>query len=143
MSGYTFTAGYGQTVQATVRAISNAGVLGAPSAASSGTVVLDPAGDQDGDGTSNAAEEIAGTNPLSGASVFKIIAAARPDASTVQLTWSSAPGIQYEVLATTGLALPFSNISGPTAIPATGAATNYTDNAAGGRKFYKIRVVAP
>ena len=143
VSGYTFTASYGQTVQATVRAISNAGVLGAASAASSGTVVLDPAGDRDGDGVSNASEEIAGTDPLSSGSVFKITGIVRPAAGSVQITWTSVPGIQYEVLATTSIGIAFSAISGPTPIPAAGATTSYTDTTSAGRKFYRIRVVTP
>ncbi len=141
VSGYTFTANYGQTVRATVRAISNAGVLGAASAASSGTAVLDPAGDQDGDGVSNASEEIAGTDPLSSGSVFKITGIVRPTAGSVQITWTSVPGIHYEVLATASIGIAFSTISGPTPIPAAGATTNYTDIAGGGQKYYRVRVV--
>ena len=56
--------------------------------------------------------------------------------------WSSVPGRQYEVLATSGVAQTFGNISGATPIPAAGATTSYTDiGATGGAKFYKVRIV--
>ena len=67
----------------------------------------------------------------------------RPAAGSVQITWTSVPGIQYEVLATTSIGIAFSAISGPTPIPAAGATTSYTDTTSAGRKFYRIRVVTP
>ena len=139
----TVTAAFGQTLYALVRAINNAGIESATASSSAGgTIALDPAGDQDGDGQRNDSEDFAGTSPLDGASLFKIVQAARLSASSVQLTWSSVPGKQYEVLATGSLAQTFLNISGATPIPAAGATTTYTDGSAtGGTKFYKVRVL--
>ena len=139
----TVTAAFGQTLYATVKAVNNAGIEStAASSSAGGTIALDPAGDQDGDGQRNDSEDLAGTSPLDSAALFKIVQTTRLSASSVQLTWSSVAGKQYEVLATGNLAQAFVNISGVTPLPATGATTNYTDNAAtGAAKFYKVRVV--
>ena len=139
----TVTAAFGQTLYATVKAVNNAGIQSvAASASSGGTIALDPAGDQDGDGQRNDSEDLAGTSPLDSASLFKITQTTRLSASSVQLMWSSVPGRQYEVLAASGVAQTFVNISGATPIPAAGATTSYTDTGAtGAAKFYKVRVV--
>ena len=55
---------FNATLYAEVAAVNNAGVTGAFSPASAGVILLDPNGDYDGDGMSNLAEDIAGTNPL-------------------------------------------------------------------------------
>ncbi len=139
----TVTAAFGQTLYATVKAVNNAGIEStAASSSAGGSIALDPAGDQDGDGQRNDSEDLAGTSPLDSASLFKIVQTMRLSASSVQLTWSSVPGKQYEVLATNNLALAFVNISGVTPLPAAGATTTYTDTGAtGAAKFYKVRVV--
>ena len=139
----TVTAAFGQTLYATVKAVNNAGIESAAASSSAGgTIALDPAGDQDGDGQRNDSEDLAGTSPLDSASLFKIVQTTRLSASSVQLTWSSVPGRQYEVLAASGVAQTFGNISGATPIPAAGATTSYTDiGATGGAKFYKVRIV--
>ncbi len=139
----TVTAAFGQTLFAKVTAISNAGIAsGTASSSSGGTLVLDPAGDQDGDGQRNDSEDIAATDPLDPASHFKIVQTTRLSASSVRVTWSSVPGRQYEVLAAGDLAQLFLNISGASPIPSGGATTEYTDNSAtGGARFYKVRVV--
>jgi hypothetical protein len=144
VTSFLFTGAIGQTVQATVRAINNAGIKGAASAASGGTILLSATGDQDGDGMSNGSEDTAGTSPLDHASVFRVTEITRLSPTAVQLTWSSVPGINYEVLATPDLASPFVNISGPTPIPSAGTVTTWPDTAAGGqKKYYQVRVLAP
>lgn len=143
VTGYTFTGTVGQTLQATIRSINNAGIKSAPSAAGSSTMLLSASGDQDGDGTTNENEQTAGTDPLSATSVFKITGVARLSANSYRVQWNSVPGIQYEVLASPDLLQPFINVSGPTAIPATGTTTSYVDPSSGMRRFYKVRVVAP
>ena len=137
------TAAFGQTLYAMVKAVNNAGIEStAASASGGGTIALDPAGDQDGDGQRNDSEDLAGTSPLDSASLFKITQTTRLSASSVQLMWSSVPGRQYEVLAASGVAQTFVNISGVTPLPAAGATTSYTDTGAtGAAKFYKVRVV--
>ncbi|HEY1787000.1 MAG TPA: hypothetical protein VGJ73_02535, partial [Verrucomicrobiae bacterium] len=62
--------------------------------------------------------------------------------SNETILWSSTPGNNYEVLATTNLAQPFTPVSG--IITATGLSTSYTDlsnSPPAGQKFYKIEVV--
>jgi hypothetical protein len=144
VTSYTFTGAIGQTVHATIRAINNAGIKGSPTSASSDARLLSVAGDEDGDGMSNGSEETAGTDPLDGVSVFRITRISPQSATAVRLEWSSVAGIRYEVRATSDLAVPFTNVSGPTPITAVGSTTSWTDTAAGDdRKFYQVRVVQP
>jgi hypothetical protein len=133
----TAVGSYGQTLYAKVSAINNAGVEGAFSPVSSGVLVLDPAADSDGDGQSNAAEVLAGTNPLDPGSVLRILSATL---SPLQLTWSSVSGKTYTVMATPSLASNFTALSG--VIQATAATANYTDTlATNPAKFYRVKLV--
>ena len=140
--GYTVTAAEGQTVAISVQAVNpnDPAQAGPVSAVSSSIALLAAAGDDDGDGQSNAAEHSAGMSPLSNASVFKITSATRPTATSVTVTWASAGGKNYEVWATTDLGIPFVKISGSGPVPSAGSSTSYTDASAGGSaKFYQVR----
>jgi hypothetical protein len=53
--------------------------------------------------------------------------------------WDSAPGLTYQVLATTNLALPFHSISGN--IPSQGTTSSYYDPNPAPQKFYEIEMV--
>ena len=144
VTSHTFNGNLGQTVQASVRAINSAGIAGSASPASSSTILLSASGDQDGDGATNASEDLAGTSPLDGSSVLRVTQIDRPAANSVEITWSSVPGIRYEVLAAPDLSQAFANISGPTPITAVVSSTTYTDtSAAPPRRFYSVRVVTP
>ncbi|HEY3762892.1 MAG TPA: alpha-amylase family glycosyl hydrolase [Verrucomicrobiae bacterium] len=55
------------------------------------------------------------------------------------LLWNSAPGVNYEVLATTNLAEPFEPVSG--IIPSQGSTTEFLDNNPTTQKFYEIEVM--
>jgi len=58
------------------------------------------------------------------------------------ITWSSTPGNNYRVLATTNLSAPFAPVSG--VITATGLSTSYVDisnSPPASQKFYRIEVV--
>ena len=55
------------------------------------------------------------------------------------VVWDSAPGLNYEVLATTNLAEPFQPISG--VIPGSGTSTYFYDPNPANQKFYQIQVV--
>ena len=135
----TITGSFGQTLYATVRAINNAGIEGAVTSSAGGTKLLDPAADEDGDGMANAAEDSAGSNPIDATSIFKITAVSRVDASSVQVTFTSAAGIRYIIESSANLNSGFSALSGT--ITASGATTTYTDtNAGGARKFYRVKV---
>lgn len=140
VTNYTFISSIGQTLQATVKAINNAGIKGAATPASGAVTLLDGAADQDGDGMSNASEDVAGTDPFNAADVFKIGQTTRLDANRVQIVWSSVAGVTYEVWSTPDLTAGFGPISGP--IVATGTTTSFTDtNAPTLPRYYKVRVV--
>ena len=83
------------TLYAEVSALNNASIEGALSGSSAGTILLDPNGDYDRDGMSNAKEDIAGTNPLDANSVLRIVNLS--NAASV-LTWTSVSGRNYQVL---------------------------------------------
>lgn len=130
----------GQTLYARVDAVNNAGIEGAVSAASVGVPVLDPNGDADGDGMSNAAEDAAGTNPFDAVSVFRVLNIARsPDGTLRQLTWSSVAGKNYLVEYSPTLA-PGSFTALSPVITATGATTSYSDQTSASKGFYRVRV---
>ena len=150
-TSYQFTGTPGQTHYATLIAVSAAGVnstsgssdSGAPNPASATTpvILLAAAADQDADGMTNEAEQIAGTNPLSQASALRITSSSRPTGSSFVVTWSSVSGKTYRVQASNTLAAgSFADISGD--IVATGASSSFTDTGATGTwKFYQVRVL--
>ncbi len=146
VTSYTVNASnlpFGQRLYATIIAVNNAGVLGGSSAASTGTIVVDPAADDDGDGESNAAEDLAGTDLFSANSVLRVVSATRETpGGAVTVTWASVPSRSYVVQAATDLTQGFTDLSG--ILPASaGATTSYTDaGTAGGKKFYRVRVAA-
>ena len=130
------TNAYGTTLYAQVSAINNAAVEGAFSAGSAGTVLLDPAGDQDHDGMSNAAEDLAGTNPLDPNSVLQILSLG----SGNLVTWSAVPGKTYRVFAVSDLAASFTQLSGVvTAVTAT--ATYLDAPPTNAHRFYRVNVL--
>ena len=131
----------GQTLYAWIDAVNNAGVEGALGAASAATPVLDPNGDADGDGQTNAAEDLAGTNPLDASSNLRITGVARnASAHTTQITWSSVSGKQYQVEATSDLTSgAYAAVSG--VLTATGTTTTFTYNSISTREFYRVQVV--
>lgn len=131
----TVSGDYGQTLYARVSAINNAGIEGAFSPVSSGVVLLDPAADADGDGLSNEAEALAGTNPLDAASVLRILHLT-PEKL---LTWSAVPGKLYRVWGTsvaTGAFVPVSGV-----ITAATATASYADSATNSFRFYRVNVL--
>ena len=131
----TVTNGIGATLYAQVSAINNAGIEGPISAVSAGTILLDPNGDYDHDGMSNAAEDLAGTNPLDAASVLSILSLADGNL----LTWSSVSGKTYRVWATADLTTNFLPISA--IVTGAGPAATYLDTpATNSSKFYRINV---
>jgi glycosidase len=132
----TITNSFGNTLYAFISAINNAGVEGAASASSAGVILLDPNGDQDGDGMKNWAEDIAETDPLDAGSFLRILSLAHAN----QLTWSSISNKTYQIEATTDLAIGFSALGGT--INAVGPTTSYLDiTASNSRKFYRVKVV--
>jgi hypothetical protein len=148
---YTFTGTLGTTYYARVTSVSLAGVSSTspgssddgppdPGSATTRVILLDPDGDADGDGHSNASEDLAGTNPLDAASALRVTASVIQGADVV-LTVATVPGKSYQLLTSTTLAPPWSPVGG--VIVATGAETQFphTGGAVDARRFYQVAVV--
>jgi hypothetical protein len=132
----TVTNSLGAMLYAQVSAFNNAGIEGSFSPASAGVVLLDPNSDYDHDGMSNAAEDLAGTNPLSDTSVLRILGLADGNL----LTWSSVSGKTYRVWATADLTTNLAPIS--QVITATGPTATWLDTAATNTsRFYRVNVL--
>jgi glycosidase len=132
----------GQQVSVAVSAVNPYYTANAsPTSTSSPTIqVLDPNADSDGDGMSNAAEDIAGTNPLDVQSYFRVTSLVENAATgTGQITWASVAGKTYQVqYSPTIKPQNFSPVGSP--ITATGTTTSYTFNTTGTAGFYEVTV---
>ena len=107
-----------------------------------GSAGVDLEGDPDGDGMSNLAEYIAGTDPTSSASTFQITGAAGDaTGSGLTLTWPSIEGRKYDVLHSTSISplnwIPVPGFTGLTATPPANSVEIPIDV---GRDFFKISV---
>jgi hypothetical protein len=132
----TVTNNYGATLYAVVGVVNNAGIEGPFSASSPGTILLDPNGDYDGDGMTNAAEDLAGTNPLDPSSALRILSLANGNL----VSWSSVSNKTYRVLAATDLQTGFVPVSG--VITAVSSTASFLDGqATNAHKFYRITVL--
>ncbi len=142
VTSYTISnAAPGETLYARVDAINNAGIEGALSTTSAAVSVLDPNADADGDGISNAAEDLAGTNPLDATSAFHVQSVVRsPSGNSVQITWSSVAGKKYQVTFSpdlvTGTFAPVSST-----ITATASTTSYSVQPSTTKGFYRVELV--
>ena len=93
-------------------------------------------GDPDGDGFTNLQEYIAGTNPNDPSSLLRITSLS---SGGQIITWSSVPGKNYQVFATSALGSPSSLVSGT--ITAFAATTSFTNLApATAQQFYRVQV---
>ncbi|MEK7950772.1 hypothetical protein [Luteolibacter soli] len=146
---YTFNGMAGEIYRARITAISAAGIssaspgqsdAGAPNPGSTTTAVqlLSAAGDQDGDGESNADEQAAGTNPLSAASVFRVTDVSR-NGGNVEVSFSSVAGFTYQLETSTTLADgSWTDTGAP--LEAVGANSMISVPASGEKRFYRVRV---
>jgi hypothetical protein len=105
----TVTNVYGATLYATVAAINNAGIQGPPSASSVGVLLVNP----------------------------DWIPVLSMQGSTV-LNWTSVSNLTYQVLSTTNLDVPFTNLGG--VITATGPTTQSTNTLSDSVRFYRVQV---
>lgn len=106
-----------------------AGNIGGPATVS--FLVLDPAGDADGDGFGNAAEEIAGTDALDAASVLRLTGAASGDGADERvLRWPYASNRTYALLMLSNLFdVPFFVMTNPPVVVTNGTAVFNLTNA--------------
>jgi hypothetical protein len=94
-------------------------------------------GDSDGDGMTDAAEIVAGTDPFDAASILRITELGNGNRLIV---WNSASNRNYRVQATTNLALPMAPIS--PIISGSGNSSFYYDSAPDSPiRFYRVEVV--
>jgi hypothetical protein len=100
-------------------------------------IAIARSGDSDGDGMSDYAELIAGTDPFDPNSVLRITSL---ENGNQLIVWDSVSNIDYQVLATTNINYPMVPIS--PVITASGASTFFYDNDPNPvGKFYRIHVV--
>jgi hypothetical protein len=110
----------------------------------------EPTEDSDGDGMTDVAEEVAGTDPEDPASVLKILGMTR-DAGSITLAWEGVPGRQYQAEQSDNLAAWQSvpgvdPVSLPTPVPPSAITSPLLEATfpQGGatKRFYRIRVTA-
>jgi len=106
--------------------------------------ILSPQLDADGDGQSNWAEALAGTDPLNPASVFKTLGAVRTNRSDVRLDWTTVAGHSYVVQTNASLANgAFHDATQPIAVGGAGeGTTNYVQPGGATNKatYYRVRL---
>ena len=96
--------------------------------------------DPDGDGQSNLQEFLTGTDPTKSSSFFHIISITRQPNGNNVIVWTSVPGKNYQVYATTSLAGAYTPVG--STVPSAGATTSYTDvDTTDATKYYKVKVV--
>lgn len=98
--------------------------------------------DNDGDGSPDARELAAGTDPANPASVFRILSL-QPEAGGVRLTWSTVGGKSYVVQTNGNLGDPFADFSPPILVPGPGESTTNLLDAratAGAARYYRVRL---
>lgn len=136
LSGLSF----GTVVYARVQQINNAGILGAYSTSSAAIELLDPVADRDGDGQSNSAEHLAGTNPLDSASALRAISTAI-SGNDVLITVATVPGKTYQLeTSTTLLTESWQEIGGPVEAGATTTLFTHPGGNGDPRRFYRAKV---
>jgi hypothetical protein len=132
-TSYTYTGNYGDQVTITVTATNQD--FSAQSGTSSGASVklLDPNGDADGDGMTNAQEDIAGTDPLNPNSVFRIT-----NVTPTSVTWSTVQGRTYQLFKSSSPGGPYSTVGSPYTETTTGNHTQTVSDPA--PMFYRAQV---
>ena len=97
VTSYAYTGAHGDNLYAYVLPISAASIEGAASSASSAVQLIDPDGDLDGDGMSNADEETAGTDFNDNSSKLEVVESVVNASDQFTLSWPSILGITYGV----------------------------------------------
>ncbi len=129
----------GQTLSVTVQAVNpNDTTVGGGTSSVATIKVLDPAADDDGDGMTNSAEDVAGTNPFSSTSLLRITAVVRTTPTTLSVTWDSVSGKTYQLETATAPGGSYTSVGSP--MTATTSSTSETV-AASTPAFYRVRVL--
>jgi hypothetical protein len=96
--------------------------------------------DPDGDGFTNLHEFLAGTDPTNSTSALRIMSITRQPNGDNVIVWTSAPGKNYQVYATTDLAGAYAPVG--STLPSVGATTSYTDpGVTDVTKYYKVKAI--
>ena len=105
---------------------------------------LSPDLDADGDGQSNAAEALAGTDPLNPSSTFQMTGVVKTNGNSLRVDWTTVGGHSYVVQTNGNLgAGTFHDLTLPIVVPGTAeGTTNYVDpnGATDGARFYRVRL---
>jgi hypothetical protein len=145
-----FSGSFGTTYYATVTSVSAVGISasssgssdsGAPNPTSLTTpiILLDPIGDQDHDGQSNAAEAAAMTDPLDGTSFFAV-SSIKKVGTTVTVKWESKLGVNYILQSWNDLTTnDWTDVPGPATV-GTGSEVSASHNILSTDAHYYYRV---
>jgi hypothetical protein len=105
---------------------------------------LSPNLDADGDGQSNAAEALAGTDPLSPASAFQMTSVVTTNGNSIRVDWTTVGGHSYVVQTNGDVGSgTFHDLSLPIVVPGTAeGTTNYVhpNGATNSATFYRVRL---
>ena len=105
---------------------------------------LNPNYDADGDGQSNGAEALAGTDPLSPSSTFEIKSMVKTNGNSIRVDWTTVGGHSYVVQTNGNLGGgTFHDLTLPIVVPGRAeGTTNYVhpSGATDGTKFYRVRL---
>ncbi len=132
-TSYTYTGNFGDVVSIVVKATNQDSSAQSGNSTSSTVTLLDPNGDADGDGMKNSAEDIAGTNPLSANSVFRITSI-----NTANVSWSSVVGKTYQLKSATSPGGTYTAFGPP--VTATGNTTTQAVTPTAGT-YYRVEIV--
>ena len=130
---------WGATNVFRVTATDQAGNRSTPATLS--VLVLDPCGDADGDGISNADEELCGSSPFVANRPFSVTQSAGGAVSGLSLNWPSAAGSHYTVECSTQLAGGvWSPVPGLSNLCGTNGAMSVVVPCATGTGFYRVQI---
>ena len=104
-----------------------------------GTLANDGTGDYDGDGLTDYAEFLAGTDPINDGSVLRVFILRSVSSPAVTLLWPATPGRTYRVQYKDDLATgPWTDLPGQPAYTQDTGAQQDTTVSAGTRRFYRV-----
>ena len=98
-------------------------------------------GDEDGDGRSNGDEDIAGTDPLDGASAFQVISVMVVGGDS-EVTFSSVAGRYYhlEVSDDLGVTDAWTSVTGNYQAVGNSSTLSHEGGGEGDERFYRVKV---